>query len=394
MAGRHPEVQASSTYLGHEQAHAETGPPTLRRAVHICPKLFVLFWAAPERTIEARAEHLHHVLGLPANAMSLGTLAHWSRNGGFKVRTVFASTRAAAARVATRHYRFLCEMRALLIPAVEAFGHAPRWAHGEVSPKHWGSRAIIEFLLPKVEDRSSYFGPLRLPSPPIPRRSAMEKREDLCAEVGRELLGEPGMQESRRLQAHLVARITARLLPDDSATLIAKRASSCAADAAPADIAAALAMVRTPRVFEATTAAHIWRAWCGGWTTTHRFHKATVLPCLFGCASGIDKLEHYLSCPRLWIIVKRATSNPEPGSTPLERLALSSLTAKAREHAARQLAVATSLYQAVALDVDLSQLSARARASRDLRELAHRLLQVAIDRAFTHGGHRGFARPN
>ena len=36
------------------------------------------------------------------------------------------------------------------------------------------------------------------------------------------------------------------------------------------------------------------------WSTSHRYHEAVRLPCIFGCEGCQDTLEHYLTCDIIW----------------------------------------------------------------------------------------------
>ena len=40
----------------------------------------------------------------------------------------------------------------------------------------------------------------------------------------------------------------------------------------------------------------------GGWTTSHRMHEPSLLPCIFGCQGETDTINHYLLCAPLWLI--------------------------------------------------------------------------------------------
>ena len=39
------------------------------------------------------------------------------------------------------------------------------------------------------------------------------------------------------------------------------------------------------------------KTWGNSWATSYKFHEPVLLPCLFGCYHGIDKLAHYVVCP-------------------------------------------------------------------------------------------------
>ena len=62
------------------------------------------------------------------------------------------------------------------------------------------------------------------------------------------------------------------------------------------------------------------KTWSNGWATSSRYHEGLILPCLFGCKSCIDCLEHYIQCPHLlalWTFLAGDVS-----SDPLKRWAL------------------------------------------------------------------------
>ena len=44
------------------------------------------------------------------------------------------------------------------------------------------------------------------------------------------------------------------------------------------------------------------KTWSNGWATSSRYHEGVILPCMFGCKSCIDNLQHYLQCPHLFAL--------------------------------------------------------------------------------------------
>lgn len=72
------------------------------------------------------------------------------------------------------------------------------------------------------------------------------------------------------------------------------------------------------------------KTWTNGWATSHRFHEANLLKCIFGCRQSCpDSLTHYLWCPRLWApIFQRSVQIGESiaSDTLLERLCIVSPT--------------------------------------------------------------------
>ena len=62
------------------------------------------------------------------------------------------------------------------------------------------------------------------------------------------------------------------------------------------------------------------KTWGNSWATSYRFHEPVLLPCLFGCYHGIDKLAHYVVCP--WLFKFVSLLRPGTSSNPLERIAM------------------------------------------------------------------------
>jgi len=60
----------------------------------------------------------------------------------------------------------------------------------------------------------------------------------------------------------------------------------------------------------------LFRTLVGAWTTSHRMHEATRLPCIFGCSGERDDLSHYLFCSPLWQIAGAALGTEVPLDIP------------------------------------------------------------------------------
>ena len=151
------------------------------------------------------------------------------------------------------------------------------------------------------------------------------------------------------------------------------------------DIEAAIKALNR-KVRAPTTRFQIWRSWLGGWVTQRRLHLDARSCCFLGCANAQDLDEHYLDCPRLWLVIRQCTSSPAPCSSPLGRLALApGMLEESRLQAMKQLAVATALYNALRTKPSLMAEVCRAHASRNLRRLWHAVVPVATDQTFTHG---------
>ena len=66
------------------------------------------------------------------------------------------------------------------------------------------------------------------------------------------------------------------------------------------------------------------KTWGNSWATSYRFHEPVLLPCLFGCYHGIDKLAHYVVCP--WLFRFVSLLRPCTSSNPLERIGMLNTT--------------------------------------------------------------------
>ena len=51
-------------------------------------------------------------------------------------------------------------------------------------------------------------------------------------------------------------------------------------------------------------AMQVLKTWCNSWTTSHRYHKEVLQPCLLGCPGMKDDLSHYVSCPHIWNVAR------------------------------------------------------------------------------------------
>ena len=65
------------------------------------------------------------------------------------------------------------------------------------------------------------------------------------------------------------------------------------------------------------------KTWSNAWATTHRFHEAARLPCLFGCADSADDLAHHASCELLRSIMIQFVADSPNACLALSTLGLS-----------------------------------------------------------------------
>ena len=85
------------------------------------------------------------------------------------------------------------------------------------------------------------------------------------------------------------------LYPDDLAIVLQRRLQKIIGpNFNPDSLAPALLIVKS---LKPHIAVQVIKTWSNAWATTHRFHQARRLPCLFGCLDAPDCLNHYAFCP-------------------------------------------------------------------------------------------------
>ena len=119
------------------------------------------------------------------------------------------------------------------------------------------------------------------------------------------------------------------------------------------------------------------KTWGNAWATSYRFHEPVLLPCLFGCYHGIDKLAHYVVCP--WLFKFVSLLRPGTSSNPLERIAMHNPTLEN----AKVVACTFSGYHAIKCTPHLTKIASTIRTdSRALFSTA-----VAFAEAFLASSH-------
>ncbi len=62
------------------------------------------------------------------------------------------------------------------------------------------------------------------------------------------------------------------------------------------------------------------KTWVNSWATSDRYKESLRLPCIFGCSEAIDRMDHYVMCPFLFLLLRNFC--PQTPSCPVERLGL------------------------------------------------------------------------
>ena len=99
-----------------------------------------------------------------------------------------------------------------------------------------------------------------------------------------------------------------RLYPDDLTKLLQRRLHKIlGVSFDPESLDHALLVVRT---LKPHIVVQVVKTWANSWATSHRFHEACRLPCLFGCVDGVDSINHYAFCPFLRDAMSQCSSDP------------------------------------------------------------------------------------
>ena len=93
------------------------------------------------------------------------------------------------------------------------------------------------------------------------------------------------------------------LYPDDLIIVLQRRLQKILGSKFnPDSLAPALLSVKS---LKPHVAVQVLKTWANAWATTHRFHEARRLPCLFGCHGEPDSLNHYAFCPYIKSVMEQ-----------------------------------------------------------------------------------------
>ena len=121
----------------------------------------------------------------------------------------------------------------------------------------------------------------------------------------------PPIAGYRDLQSRIYKSLCS-VVPDSWPALLSRRVEVLAPEATPyelrehrSDIDLILKNLGPARAMS------IIKTWTNAWTTSRRYHEATILPCIFGCNNAEDDLAHYLTCDPLWTLTTCAGKKPK-----------------------------------------------------------------------------------
>jgi hypothetical protein len=146
------------------------------------------------------------------------------------------------------------------------------------------------------------------PLHPIKTEVATLIKERIEANELRERI--PGMprQPPPTIQKWASPEFLRLLYPDDLIKLLQRRLHKIlGVSFEPEYLDQALLVVRT---LKPHIVVQVIKTWANSWATSHRFHKACRLSCLFGCLDGADSINHYAFCPFLRDAMIQSSPDP------------------------------------------------------------------------------------
>jgi len=104
------------------------------------------------------------------------------------------------------------------------------------------------------------------------------------------------------------------------------------------------------------------------WVTSHKFHEAMLIDCIFGCEGCKDTLTHYLSCDPFWtlLVCTCKLDGQWLGMTPAKRLGIRS----PNKTALTLITVASRCYHAIRMShANILERASRARQYEEVHDL-------------------------
>jgi len=231
---------------------------------------------------------MHTVLRLPQNALCHADLFHLEQLGGPKIRSVVATCASALFRTACNTISSWPDwIQQLQVAATE---HLPFAQAPLMTTDCWDSPPIVlnlkEASLGFPSDERWCDGAAKainkIQSASL-RIKGEIKMQKICYE---ELMNNRFLNNIR---STIVRRLSDSFNPFSVDCTNSVSLDGCFA---------------TLKECKVSVAIRVLKGWVNGWATSHRYKNVErkVLPCLFGCMSCSDSLNHYLICPHLFAL--------------------------------------------------------------------------------------------
>jgi endonuclease/exonuclease/phosphatase family metal-dependent hydrolase len=232
---------------------------------------------------------IHKVWHFATNAMTSASYLNLHITGVPKLRSVMCSTRAAQFRAAWKFKSIWQEWLQQLKTTAESYASLSVLAQEKLTPTFWDTVPVSVVLSEAWEGG-------RTGSPG--RRVASAIKLDITSIIAqRPILNRTGFTRPHpkpAIQSLAHEQYMKHLYPSDIENVLERRLQKILGSGfVPGSLQPALDALRGLRPFQVM---QVIKTWSNSWATTHRFHEARRLPCLFGCADASDDLAHYAFC--------------------------------------------------------------------------------------------------
>jgi hypothetical protein len=241
----------------------------------------------PEIIGRAERVAIHRIWHFATNALTTASYLHLHNVGAPRIRSGVGEIYATQLRTAWRFKEVWQGWLEQIKNATDCYGNLITVARDELTPDFWDHPPIAQIL------SEAWHG---TPLVPIKAQvAALVKSKINLLSVENPAVSREGPKNKITVQKWAYPEFLRLLYPDDLALVLQRRLQKIlGSNFNPDSLAPALLIVKS---LKPHVAVQVLKTWSNAWATTHRFHEARRLPCLFGCPDEADSLNHCALCP-------------------------------------------------------------------------------------------------
>ena len=281
-------VQSRVQSIQHAQASVKFNAHTYNTRVLPVTSYVAQLLPIPSKFMQLERSVLHTTLRMPQNSLRHADFMHLHKIGGPKFRSISAASVATLIRTALKTVTSWRGWIAQLEEAADRYLSANAVVRNCLSVPCWDSPPIAKNL------RDAARG---LPDYPTWSRGLSE----VISKLG---TSNDGSWQHTPIQKTVYKELVANKFGNTLNDTFERRLTSLF-QPYELDFQQAILLDRcwvALKKCRVADAVKIIKTWSNGWATSSRYHEGVVLPCLFGCKSCIDNLQHYLQCPHLFAL--------------------------------------------------------------------------------------------
>ena len=268
---------------------------------------YVYIYIIPDKLKRLERLAIHKIWHFATNAMTSASYLNLHITGVPKLRSVMCCTKAAQFRAAWK-FRALGDSGCRNKTTAESYASLSALAQDKLTPTFWDTVPVSVVLSEAWEGGKS--------GSPGRRIASAIKLDIMSIEAQRPILNSSGLsrvQSKPAVQKLAHEQYMKYLYPSAISSVLERRLQKILGSVfVPGSLHPALNALNGLRPFQAM---QVINTWSNAWATTHRFHEAARLPCLFGCAESSDDLAHYASCELLRSIMIQIVNDCQALST-------------------------------------------------------------------------------